>query len=87
MKSATIPSLRVDPDLRHAAESILEEGETLSSFVIQSLKEGIQHRQMQRAFIERGLASQGDARRTGEYFSSEEVLSALEGMLAETEGR
>lgn len=28
MKSATIPSLRVDPKLRQAAERVLEEGES-----------------------------------------------------------
>ena len=29
MKSATLPSLRVEPELREAAESVLQEGETL----------------------------------------------------------
>jgi hypothetical protein len=33
MKTATIPSLCVDPELRAAAESVLKEGETLSAFV------------------------------------------------------
>ena len=32
MKTATFPSLRVEPELREAAESVLEEGETLSGF-------------------------------------------------------
>jgi hypothetical protein len=41
MKSATIPSLRVTPDLRAAAESVLEEGETLSAFVETSLRRQI----------------------------------------------
>ena len=56
MKTATIPSLRVDPELRQAAESVLEKGETLSSFVEQSLRTSIEHRRMQREFIARGLA-------------------------------
>ncbi len=38
MKSATLPSLRVDPALREAAEAVLEEGETLSSFVEQAVR-------------------------------------------------
>lgn len=29
MKTASIPSLRVDPDLRHAAKSVLQNGETI----------------------------------------------------------
>jgi hypothetical protein len=33
MKTATIPSLRVDVPLREAAIEVLEDGETLSSFV------------------------------------------------------
>jgi hypothetical protein len=33
---------------------------------------------MQREFIARGLASRDEARRTGEYFSAEEVLREME---------
>ncbi len=57
MKTATIPSLRVEPELRTAAEDVLEEGETLSSFVEQSIRDGVQRRQAQREFIARGLKS------------------------------
>jgi len=34
MKTATIPPLRVDPELRKSVENLLNKGETLSSFVI-----------------------------------------------------
>jgi hypothetical protein len=44
MTTATIPSLRVEPELRTAAEDVLEEGETLSGFVEQSIRDGIQRR-------------------------------------------
>ncbi len=33
MKSASLPSLRVDPELRQAAERVLREGESLSNFM------------------------------------------------------
>ena len=33
MKTASLPSVRIDPALREAAESDLQKGETLSSFV------------------------------------------------------
>jgi hypothetical protein len=33
MKTATIPSVRVEPELRAEVESLLSEGETLSQFV------------------------------------------------------
>jgi predicted transcriptional regulator len=81
MKSASIPSLRVDPELRNAAESVLNEGESLSSFVEQSIRTNIEYRRMQKEFIARGLAAREYAKRTGEYFSSEEVHSELDAML------
>jgi predicted transcriptional regulator len=81
MKSATIPSLRVDPELRTAAEDVLEEGETLSSFVEQSIRDGVQRRQAQREFIARGLSSGNAARRSRKYVPAPKVLARLEGML------
>jgi predicted transcriptional regulator len=81
MKSATIPSLRVDPELRTAAEDVLEEGESLSSFVEQSIREGVQRRQAQREFIARGLRSGIAARRSQQYVAAPKVLARLEGML------
>lgn len=84
MKTASIPSLRVAPDLRQAAEDVLQEGETISSFVEQSLRANIARRQLQQEFIARGLASRDEARRTGEYYPAEEVLQELDGMLAGT---
>lgn len=81
MKSATIPSLRVDPGLRKAAEDVLEEGESLSGFVEQSIRDGVQRRQAQREFIARGLRSRNEARRSLAYVPAPKVLVRLEGML------
>ncbi|WP_176300163.1 YlcI/YnfO family protein [Burkholderia vietnamiensis] len=77
MKTATFPSVRVEPELRDAAESVLQDGETLSSFVEQSIREGIERRRLQSEFIARGIASRDEARRTREYVSSSEVLERL----------
>ena len=82
MKTASIPSLRVAPDLRRAAEDVLQEGETISSFVEQSLRANIARRQLQHEFIARGLASRDEARHTGEYYPAEEVLRELDNILA-----
>ena len=87
MKSASIPSLRVDPELRHEAESVLQDGESLSSFVEQSIRSNIARRQTQREFIARGLASRDEAKQSGDYFSSEQVLAELDGMLLEAESK
>jgi predicted transcriptional regulator len=89
MKTASLPSLRVDPELRSAAESVLREGESLSSFMEQSLRANIEYRQVHQAFLARGLASRDEARRSGEYFAAEDVLHELDAMLdrAETKAR
>jgi predicted transcriptional regulator len=77
MKSATFPSVRVAPELRKAAEEVLLEGETLSSFVEQSIRESIEHRRSRSEFIARGLASRDAAKVSGHYVSSADVLSRL----------
>lgn len=50
MKTTSIPSLRVAPAWRRAAEEVLGDGESLSSFVEQSIRESIERRQSQREF-------------------------------------
>jgi predicted transcriptional regulator len=87
MKTASIPSLRVAPELRQAAEDLLEPGETLSGFVEQSIRAGIERRRMRKAFIARGLASRDEAKRTGEYFAAEEIRDELDAMLLAAESR
>lgn len=81
MKSATIPPLRVTPELREAAESVLREGESLSGFVESSLVKQIEFRKSQQEFIARGLASRENARKSGKYFSKEDSLAALDAIL------
>jgi predicted transcriptional regulator len=83
MKNASIPSLRVAPELRQAVESVLQEGETLSSFMEQSLRLNIERRRVRTEFLARGLASREEARRTGEYIPAEDVLQELDDMLAQ----
>lgn len=81
MKTATIPSLRVDPELRRATERVLQDGESLSGFVEQAIRQAIAHRQAEQAFIERGLAAREQARQTGGYIDATAVLDRLQGML------
>lgn len=87
MKTSTIPSLRVAPALRQAAEDVLAEGETLSGFVEQSIREGIERRQAQREFVARGLASRQQAQQDGHYVAAAAVLDRLDGMLAKAKTR
>ncbi|MBC7941941.1 MAG: prevent-host-death protein [Chitinophagaceae bacterium] len=82
MKTATLPSLRVEPELREAAEQVLEQGESLSGFIEASVRETIERRRTRAEFIARGLASREEAQRSGVYVTSEAVIAELGGMLA-----
>jgi predicted transcriptional regulator len=87
MKTSSIPSLRVNPELRHDAESVLREGETLSSFMEQALRSSIQSRRVQKEFIARGLTSRDEAKQACEYFTAEDVLNEMEDRLSLAEAR
>ncbi|MBA3393761.1 MAG: prevent-host-death protein [Deltaproteobacteria bacterium] len=77
MKTMTIPPLRVSAQLRRQAEAVLEEGETLSSFMLDALQKSVAQRLDQQAFVARGLASAAKARRTGRYVSTDAVIEKL----------
>jgi len=77
MKTATLPSLRVEPLLRAAAESVLREGETLTSLIETAMRETIQRRRTQAEFLARGLRAGQDAKQTGVYYSAQAVHGEL----------
>ena len=77
VKTAAIPAVRVSPELRQAAEAVLESGETLSGFVEDAVRRNVEFRYAQKAFIERGLASGATARKSGKYVSAAAVLGKL----------
>jgi len=81
MKTATLPSLRVEPELREAAESVLLDGETLSGFIEASVRETIERRRARAEFIARGMVSRDEAKRTGIYFGADLVHAELGQML------
>lgn len=82
MKTSTIPPLRVNEEVRAAAEASLMEGETLSGFVLESIQLNIQRRALQQEFVARGFAARDEARRTGRYVSADEVMAGLDKTLA-----
>lgn len=81
MKTATLPSLRVEPELRDAVERVLEDGETLSSFIEEAVRETLERRRSRAEFMARGLASREDAKRTGAYVDADVVLAELSSKL------
>jgi hypothetical protein len=87
MKTTTIPPLRVAPELRKEAEALLEEGETLSGFLLDAVTRNIAYRKARQEFIVRGLASAAKARKSGKYISADRVLAKLERRLAKAKKR
>lgn len=87
MKTSTLPALRVSPELRAEAESVLAPGETLSSFVLDAVARTIAFRKAQHEFVARGLESSAKAKRTGRYVSSDAALKALQRQLRRAPSR
>lgn len=82
MKTTTLRSLRVGPALCRAAEEVLRDDESPSSFVKHSVPAQLQQRPTQPSFIARRWASRDQAKATGVYFSSAAVLKKLAVRLA-----
>lgn len=81
MKTATIPSVRVEPEFRTEVESVLADGESLSEFVEASVRASVVRRRAQAEFIARGLRSRDEAARSGDYVEADEVLAGLQRQL------
>lgn len=88
MKTSTIPAVRVEPELREQLESVLAEGESLSSFVETAIREGVHKRRTQAEFIARGMASLARVKAGDEdVFTVDEVMARLEAKLAAARAR
>lgn len=87
MKTTTIPPLRVSPELRKQAEALLEDGETLSGFVLDALNRNIEYRKVRQEFIARGLSSAAEARKSGRYVPADRVIGKLVRRLAKAKRR
>ena len=87
MKTTTIPPLRVSPEPRRQAVAVLEEGETLSGFVLDALTRSIEYRRNRQEFIACGVASGAWAKKTGRYVSADRVIATLARRLARAKRR
>lgn len=81
MKTATIPTIRVAPDFRGEIESVLEQGETLSEFVANAVRQSVLKRQHQSEFVRRGLAEVQETQRLNNGVAAEHVLAQLDAKL------
>jgi hypothetical protein len=55
MKTATLPAVRVAPEIRDLAESVLRDGESLSMFIEDSIKRQATYRKEDAEFYARAL--------------------------------
>ncbi len=81
MKSAVIPQIRVEPELRAELESVLRQGETLTDFVEATVRDAIAFRRVQTAFHARAQAASEDYHRTGVSVTVDTVLQRLQSKL------
>ena len=82
MKTATIPSVRVEPEFRDEVEQLLGPNESLSQFVEAAIRASVHQRKSQAEFLARGTRSLANARATGDHFDASEVMRRLRGKLA-----
>ena len=82
MKTAVIPEVRVEPELRADLDFVLLPGETLIDFVEASVRRAVEFRRVQTDFAARCNASLAAYERTGISVPSDVVLSNLEAKVA-----
>ena len=87
MKTATLPSIRVEPEFRSTVESLLRDSETLTEFVENSVRETVARRRNQAEFLSRGIQSLEAARNNDDYVNPESVLDELRRRLARAKTR
>ena len=82
MKTSTLPSIRVEPELRSAVESLLREAETLTKFVESAVRETVARRRTQAEFFARGIQSHETAKRSADLLDADVVLGKMRQRLA-----
>ena len=77
MKTAILPQVRVEPQLRADLESVLREGETLSDFLESTVRQAVDYRRMQAEFDARANAAWTRYQQAGGGVPAEEVVAQM----------
>jgi hypothetical protein len=77
MRTATLPAVRVSPDTRSLIESVLREGETLSTFIEETVKKHAAWRKEDEAFHARAALASKRLAEGGKFFTPEESIARL----------
>lgn len=81
MKSAILPQVPVEPQLRADLEGVLREGETLSDFVEATVRQAVAHRRMQMELEARADAAWARFQQTGAAVPAQEVVTEMRAQL------
>jgi predicted transcriptional regulator len=81
MKTAVIPQVRVEPELRAQLEEVLAADEALSDFVEDAVRRAVERRRVEAAFHARGEAAWREYLRTGQAVPAEQVIAKLQARL------
>jgi Arc/MetJ-type ribon-helix-helix transcriptional regulator len=81
MKSAVIPQVGVEPEIRAQVEAVLGENETLSEFVEDAVRRAVERRRIEAEFLARREAAWQAYRSTGAAVPADEVLDKLQSKL------
>ena len=87
MKTAIIPSIRVEPAFLQEVEHALEASESLGSFVETAVRHEIQQRKAPAGPLQRGSASMRHNSASGAGIPAEVVIARLEAKLAAAKQR
>lgn len=77
MKSAVLPQVRVEPQLRADLEAVLREGETLSDFLEVTVRQAVDYRRMQAEFDARADAAWSRFQQTGAGTPAQELVTEM----------
>ncbi len=77
MRTATLPAVRVSPDTRALIESVLKEGESLSTFIEETVKKHAAWRKEDEAFHARAALASKRLAEGGKFFTAEESIARL----------
>ena len=77
MKTATLPAVRVAPEVRELVESVLKKGESLSTFIEETVKKHAQWRKEDEAFYARAAKASQALHEGGKFYTAEESIARL----------
>jgi len=87
MKSATLPAVRIEPELRTELESVLGESESISAFVERAVRDAVNYRKAQAEFLARGETAWQAYQRTGQARPAGEVLDRVQDRIEKRRAR